>query len=175
MRPTTLLPLLALLASASGITAQESARPAPGNRVRVTAPTISAVPIVGTYTRMNADTLVLAVGERTRSFPRAAVTRLDISTGRKSNAGTGARTGSLVGAGIGALALGTSAVCKEEGVTTTCALVGGAAGGVAGLLIGAIIGAASKTDRWQAVPLDAPVSFLRRDNRRWLVGGTIRF
>jgi hypothetical protein len=124
---------------------------------------------------MNADTPVLAVGERTRSFPRAAVTRLDISTGRKSNAGTGALTGSLLGAGLGAFALGTSAVCRDEGVGTTCAVVGGAAGGVAGLLIGAIIGAASKSDRWQAVPLDAPVSFLRWDNRRWLVGGTIRF
>jgi hypothetical protein len=176
MRPTTLLPLVALIGAGSGIAAQDSVRIAPGNRVRVTAPKISGTRIVGTYDHMDADTLVVQVGGRTRSFPRTAVTRLDVSTGQKGNAGTGALYGALFGAGIGALALGTSAVCADEGIGGTCALVGAGGGGVAGLLIGALLGSASKSDRWQAVPVTAaPVSFLRWDNRRWLLGASIRF
>jgi hypothetical protein len=176
MRSTTILPLVALFVSASGIAAQDSVRIAPGSRVRVTAPEISRTRIVGTYTRMHADTLVVEVDGRTHSFLRTAVTRLDVSVGRKGNAGKGALYGGLLGAGIGALALGSSSLCADLQAGGTCALVGAGGGGIGGLLIGALIGSASKSDRWQAVPVAAvPVSFLRYDNRRWLVGASIQF
>lgn len=93
MHPTTHLPVLALCTAASSIAAQDSVRVAPGNRVRVTAPTVSRTKIVGTYAHMDADTLVVEVGGRSRSLPRTAVTQLDVSVGQKGNAGSCALRG----------------------------------------------------------------------------------
>jgi hypothetical protein len=176
MRRTTLLSIAALFAGASSLAAQDSVHIATGNRVRVTAPRISGTRIVGTYARMDADTFVVEVGGDTRSFPRTAVIRLEVSVGRKGNAEKGALYGALLGAGIGALALGTSSLCADLEAGGTCALVGAGGGGLGGLLIGALIGSVSKTDRWQTVPVAAaPVSYLRWDRRRLLLGASIGF
>jgi hypothetical protein len=156
MRPATLLAAILASATSSRIAAQEIVRLEPGQRVRVTAPTISSTQIVGAFAHMAADTLVVETDGRAWHFPRASLTRVDVNRGQKSNAGRGALFGFLIGAGIGAVALGSSSLCAEtlEVPAGRCALIGAGGGGVGGLLLGTIAGALIKTDRWQEVPVD---------------------
>jgi hypothetical protein len=96
------------------------------------------------------------------------VTRLDVFGGRRSHPWRGAAIGAGVGGAAGfitGLALGGGCIDSN---CFTGAQVGGilaVAGGVVGGLIGLGVGSATKTDRWDEVPLDQlRVSFVpRRD------------
>jgi len=55
----TFLTAIALLPAPTTMIAQDIAPLAAGQRVRVTAPTISKVPIVGGFAHMNADTFLV--------------------------------------------------------------------------------------------------------------------
>jgi hypothetical protein len=176
MRFLTLLTALALLPTATKVSAQDIVPLAPGQRVRVTAPTISSTRIVGAYTHGEADTLVIASHGRTWRFPRSSVTALDVGRGQKSNVGKGALYGSLLGAGIGALALGSSSLCADLEAAGTCTVVGAGGGAVGGLLVGAIVGALIKTERWEEVPLDRlHLTFMHWDDRSFLFATSISF
>lgn len=141
---------------------------APGDRVRVTAPSMDLEKGVGTVAALETDTLVVNTGERADALevPLADVTKLEVHRGQKSRTGRGA----LIGAGVGALAgvatvaiacASTTGGCdfSESGgsdelsdlaVATALVLMGT----VVGAGVGAIIGLATRVDRWQAVPLD---------------------
>jgi hypothetical protein len=178
MRPATLLAAILAAAASSRIAAQATERLEPGQRVRVTAPTISSTHIVGVFAHMAADTLVVETDGRAWHFPHASLTRVDVHRGRQSNAAKGALYGSLIGAGIGAVALGSSSLCAEtlEVPGGRCALIGAGGGGVGGLLLGAIVGALIKTDRWQAVPVDRlRVSFIPPGQARFALAMSVSF
>jgi len=167
---------VAMLPAATRLAPQDSTPLAAGERVRVTAPAMSPTPIVGAFARLGADTLVIETPVSTRRFPRASVTRLEVSTGRRSHVGQGALYGGIVGAGVAALALGSSSLCADLEAGGTCALVGAAGGGVAGVLLGALIGSATKSDRWEEVaPTRLRVTLTRRDNRPLLLVASIAF
>ncbi len=165
MTPVTFLTAIALLPAPTMTIAQDIAPLATGQRVRVTAPTISNVPIVGAFAHMNADTFLVETHGDTSRVPRAAVTRLDVSMGQKSNAGKGALFGGLLGGGI-----------ADLGTSGTCALVGAGGGGLAGLLLGVLIGSASKSDRWGSASVDRlRVSLMPREHGRFLLATSVSF
>jgi len=133
----------------------------PGDRVRVTAPSLDLDKDVGTVASLVADTFVVEMEDRADALdvPFSHVTRLEVHRGQKSRAGAGA----LIGAGAGAATGLTVALvscagdeCHLDGsdVTGAVVLVLGAGSALAGAGLGALIGTAIKTDRWQLVPLD---------------------
>ncbi len=125
---------------------------AQGDRVRVTAPNER---VVGTFTVLKPDTLVVSVESRRLAIPFASVTSLEVSRGQKSKSGKGA----LIGLGAGAAAGVVTALvgCADnscDDVTGLVVLIFGAGGALGGVLIGAVIGSFIQTDRWETVPLD---------------------
>jgi len=93
---------------------------------------------------------VLQAPDDTAVVSRAAISRVDVSGGRRSNALRGARLGALVGAGAGA-ALGMAVMAEDDGFFDFGAeaipagmLGGGVLGGAVGLLFGAVI----SSERW---------------------------
>lgn len=151
MQATTLLAVVLTVLLATLLVAQEPTRILPGARVRVTAPHLPGGRLQGALTRVDADTLVIG------STPVAlhTLTRLEVSTGRRSHWRTGLGVGFLVGAGLGAI-LGAS-VGNETGdicTATECALAGAGIVGTGGMVVGALVGAMTHTDRWQEVPVE---------------------
>lgn len=147
-----------------------------GDRVRVTAPGRGLHNLTGTFRTVRADTLVLD----SLRVPRASVTRLEVSRGRKSNEGPGAVVGVVVGGLLGVV--GGATGCAGDGFTMAtgqCALSvlgGGVVVGLVGLVFGQEIGRSIKTDRWEQVPLDQlRVSFLPQVGGSFGVGLTVAF
>lgn len=135
--------------------AQQEPPVAPGDRVRVTAPTEFSGRLVGTVMEIGADTCVLeAKRAEPLALPLASVTMLEVSD-QKSWPITGAAVGALLGGIIWATAEYAGCIyrCSPEKAKED-ALLGGAKGVAVGAGIGALIGSAIKTDRWEEVPLD---------------------
>lgn len=149
-----------LLTAPVGLFAQQETPVAPGDRVRVTAPTAVSGRFVGTVMEISADTCVLAVEGRAEplTLPLASVTKLEVSRSRRSHYGKGALTGLAVGAAAGAIlgAVTFSGSCLLE--SQPCPVAGAAVGavglGLAGALVGAAVVGVTETDRWETVPLD---------------------
>lgn len=127
---------------------------APGAWVRIKAPSVSKRWLIGKIVTINADTLMLRSEKQATplAISLASMTELEVSQGRKSNAGKGRRIGLLAGAGIG-FPLGY-AIGEEEVSRGTVGARSAVFFGYIGLLVGAIIGSGTHTDKWQEVPLD---------------------
>jgi len=80
--------------------------PAPGSRIRVTAPGVLGERLVGQFLSLDGDTLRVQPKGKTEAvvIPRTFITRLELS-GRPSRRGKGAMVGLLVGLGA-AVAIG---------------------------------------------------------------------
>jgi hypothetical protein len=154
-RNAFLVAALVLTASVD-LVAQQEPPVAPGDRVRVTAPTIDRRPLVGTLIALDVDTCALQVEGRADplALPLASVIMLEVSD-QKSGIIIGAVVGGLVGGIAGAVATYASCImkCSPEEARDD-ALRRGAGGAVVGAGIGALLGSAIKTDRWEVVPLD---------------------
>ncbi len=157
-RITSLVVALILTASAD-LFAQQEPPVAPGDRVRVSR--LGTVPpLVSTVLAFKADTLVLDAEDRVAPLevPLSLVKKVEVSRGQKSNAVSGALWGGLVGAAFGAI-LGVAAWSGSdsddfisfgpEAVAVGAGVLGGVGAGV-----GLLIGAATRSDRWEEVPLD---------------------
>jgi hypothetical protein len=160
-RIASLVAVLVLTASVD-LFAQQGPPVAPGDRVRVTAPTIDPDMFVGTLVAMGADTCVLEVEGRAEqlALPLASVEKLEVSLGQKTKAGQYAGAYALAGlaAGLGVAA----AVCRDEGCVTNAGNMAGyftvalvAAGAGVGALVGAGIGSAIEVDDWAVVDLQS--------------------
>ena len=141
----------------------------PGTRVRIKAPSISKLPLVGTVVPAGADTLKVRLKWHAipLAIPLASVTRLDVSIGQKRNAGKGALIGLLVG---GVTGVWVWAVYGEKSASPSsgnffsggswdyqfsCTIGGCAASlGGLGLVVGSVLGGILKTEKWQPVPLE---------------------
>jgi hypothetical protein len=146
--------LVAALVVAAPFTllAQQQSLLAPGDRVRVTAPSIGVHEQVCTFSALRRDTAVVMEGGRLLALPLASVTKLEVYRGRRSRAGKGAVTGLLVGTGAGVL-LGVLDLAQEEGGAEYVLLGWAGLGGGAGALLGALVGAVIRADRWEPVRL----------------------
>lgn len=159
--------------SASSLGAQESEFPA-GTRIRIHA-SGATVPLTGTVAWRDATHLaVRRVSGDTAVVAMSALTRVDVSRGRRSNVLRGARAGALVGAGAG-LILGLAAMGDEGSyfdygaeVIPLSILGGGFLGGSVGLLIGAL----TTSEQWS--PADAAIT-VRPDHGTLAVGAKLAF
>ena len=145
------LALIVTTSACSGHVADTSI--APGDRVRVTAPSIDMNRSVRTVAALETDTLVLNTDERANALqvPLADVTKLEVHRGKKSGARTGALIGLAFGGGVTLLA-SFNEDCADNCLALAFVSVPILGGATAGL--GALIGLAIQTDRWEAVPLD---------------------
>jgi hypothetical protein len=156
-RILSLVAALVLTASVD-LFAQQEPPVAPGDRVRVTAPTIDPDMFVGTLVALGADTCLLEVEGRAApmTLPLASVTSLEVWRERESKLAQGATLGLLIGGfagGVFGYAVCSGDKCEAD-VGTAVAAFGGIGAG-AGLLLGAAIGAASGRDRWEVVDLES--------------------
>ena len=121
-----------------------------GTRVRIHTAG-AAIPVTGTIAYRAPDGVaVLRAPSDTAYVPLAAITRVDVSTGRRSNAGRGAKVGGLIGVGLGAL-LGMAAMAEDDGYFDYGAEAiptGMLGGGLLGVTAGVIIGALSSREQW---------------------------
>lgn len=141
----------------------------------------SSAPLRGSLARFDDDSIELHTPDGRVTVARAEVRRLDVGRGIHANTGRGFRRGALIGAGAGA-ALGILAWSQEkpdDWYTYGAAWIPvGALGGASwGALIGAVVGAASHSEHWERVQLDAsrlePVA--RRRGSRTELGLAIQF
>ena len=131
-----------ILLSCPSLEAQEVV-PDSGARVRVNQK------VIGSFVSWDANELVLS----DTALVLAQVTTLELSRGRKSNAGKGALIGGLVGAAAGATY--GLVLCEgdcEAGSFAAAAFVG-LVGAGAGALIGLVIGSVVSGEHWEEVPL----------------------
>ena len=154
MRLNALL-LTALAIAPNGmIASQNPAAISSGDRVRVTTPSLSGGPFVGTVGTLDNDSLVVQGAGDPRRLALGSVTHLELSRGLKSNARRGAGIGFLLGAGVGA-AIGSGCDTYSLGFTKGQCIAGAAIIlGVGGGLAGGITGALIRTERWAEVSLD---------------------
>lgn len=141
-----------LLVAALQPAAAQSAPPMPGTLVRVVAPTVSPVPVIGTLVESSTDALVVfqpVAGKKTIRV--SDITKLEWSEGRHNNAGSFAKWFAIVGGGIGAIALAQPNIGCENRLG--CAGVGALWGGVSGAMYGALIGAFVRTYDWREASL----------------------
>jgi len=143
-----LLPCVVLAGASAG--AQETVSPLPGTRLRVTAPTVAAKPIVGTLLESTEREVILAASPSGRTLvPRSTITHLERSQGRHAHAVKGLIIGAVVGAAV------VSAINAQDPETGDAqeyllvALVGAGMGALPGAGVGALI----KTERWAELPL----------------------
>lgn len=127
-----------------------------GSRVRLAAPAALAGRVQGLVLTMDDDALLVGTdhGPPVR-VPREAITRLEVSTGRRGRALKGAAIGGAIGgvvfAGIPREEYCVDYVGRGETCPSRAEMVG--TGVVGGALWGLLIGHLVKTDRWSSVPL----------------------
>ena len=127
---------------------------ATGDRVRVSAPALAPVDLVGTLTDLRDDTLVVTVPWRERPIdvPLSSVSSLQRAWGYQ----TRTVRGTLIGAALGFVA-GALAFDDDE--------VGEGAFAVAGGVVGGVIGSRIRAERWRPAPMQT----------RWIIGASVRF
>jgi hypothetical protein len=141
--------------------------------VRVTAPDLGLRMQEATFEGLRGDTLVVTAYSTTRRCPLASVTQLEVSQGKKGRVLQGLGLGFVLGAGAGAAA-GAAADCGD--VDAVCTWGGAGLGAGTGLLIGALAVAATRSERWEEVPLDRlRLQIAPQPNGRFGLGAWIRF
>jgi hypothetical protein len=157
MSRSAMLMLALLLGAALDLAAQ--APPialVPGRRIRVHRR--AETTLVGDLVSLGPDSLTMTTSAAdTVMVARAAITRLDLSTGTKSKAGKGAVNGLIFGALGGAL-IGVLASGSDDGDFIDFgpgewAASGALMFGAVGAGVGALIGAGQRADRWERVAL----------------------
>lgn len=122
-----------------------------GARVRVTAWSLKLHYASGVVNSLGRDTLTLLRdrGSDLRLVPFSAISRLELSSGRRGHAWAGIGLGLLVGAVAGG-AIGAAASEGGEWGDLDVA-VGVAGGAVGGMIVGGVVGALIKSERWVRV------------------------
>jgi len=141
---------LSVLCLSSRSQLQAQAFPDPGARVRIASPQLAGGRTVGLVERLTGDTVVVAG----QAIGRGTITRMDLSSGRRSQwrmgMGIGAATGFAIGAIVGVVGCQGSDV---DGLPMICAGVLGGAGGALGLGIGGLLGSMTQEEAWSKIPL----------------------
>jgi hypothetical protein len=156
------LGLLSALIAVPGVVAQATSL-TPGARIRVSAPSREIQNRPGTLVRVTPDSLTIDFRRNAGpvTVPLDALSRLDVSTGKRRQAGfwRGAGIGFLItGAIVGATVLATRD-CGED--CQVPLLIYGGSGLVLGTIVGGVIGSRRAPDRWEAFPLGRPTAVSR--------------
>jgi len=150
-RVVFIITLTALITLAHGAPAQTPDSLSAGTRVRLICP--SKGTIIGTVRHWSPDAVEIKVPGQTRtaSVPWSAVSAVQVSTKRRSNAGVGA----LVGFALGTAMAGYAAFCTEyeDPGAGLVFIMGEVVFGLPGTLLGAIVGSLIRTDVWSEVPI----------------------
>src|SRR5687768_3836163 len=142
--------VLSVLCLSSRSQLQAQAFPDSGARVRIASPQLAGGRTAGLVERLTPDTIVVAG----RAISRSSITRIDLSSGRRSQwrkgMGIGAATGFAIGAIVGVVGCQGYDV---DGLPLICAGFLGGAGGVLGLGIGGLLGSTTQGEAWSRIPL----------------------
>jgi hypothetical protein len=154
----------AVLAAPRFVAAQTSI-PAPGARVRISAPRLQIVDVTGNVVHATADSLTIQPESQSPlTIPIADLSQLEVSRG--SDRGLGFQHGGKYGALFGGLAgLGywLSWGCDEYCLPSLAIL--GAGGTIVGFLMGGLLGVMAPPERWE------DVSLVARPTGMWTPGG----
>jgi hypothetical protein len=122
-----------------------------GSRVRAMAPGLGAEPLIGTVVGLEPGVVLVRRGPAgpPLRIPVAPTTRLEVSGGRKSQAGRGAMLGAAIGAMPGLFATFGDYNTYDPNPAAVAAI-----GAAAGAAVGAGIGWALKSEQW--VPAEVP-------------------
>jgi hypothetical protein len=141
--------LLALVLLAAGTVSAQLPELQSGTRVRIRT-TGTRSPLIGTVAYQTPSELgVLRAAGDTATVSLAAISRVDMSGGRRSNAMPGAKMGAVTGATLGAM-FGVVLLAADSWldygaeVIPISMLGGGILGGGVGLLVGAV----TSSERW---------------------------
>lgn len=137
----------------------------PGDRIRIFYSGSFSSQITGLFQEFTDGSLRLATNKSTEVIPLAAIKRVDISVGKKTNEGKGAAIGAISGGlAFGLLSMASDPSCGPEddwcidffssGQSFAIGFGMGAAGGA---FIGLIAGGLTKSDRWKRIPLDIAI------------------
>ena len=176
--------LLASLIAPASLSGQ-SADVRVGDRVRLDAPRLAVIGIIGRVTRTTRDTLYVQMDATGRIWPIATglVSKLDVSLGRtprsellKKSVLAGAAAGAVIGATIG---ISDDDDCRVIVGERDCEHDGGRAAGAAGIgmaagiVLGGFVGLVRPAEQW--VRIDPPIRFaaMRTDDGSW--GVAMRF
>lgn len=159
---TGLLVAALAVVPSGNLLAQQNSPVVTGDRVRVSAPSVSEDPLVGTVLVMDSDSCVIDVEGRYKpvAVPLTSLESVEVYRGQRSFAAQGA-AGGAIGGGIIGVGLAIK-VCHDwdacrwdnENKTLLVTVVAGVGGAVLGAGLGALVGAFSKTDSWEELPLD---------------------
>ena len=159
--------------------AAQGTLPAPGDRVRISAPDHGMSGVIGRLLRLTTDSITINPNGEPVDVTLALhdLSRLEVSTERHAGLGlvqggfVGLGLGTLVGVGLGGLLYLT---CNEDCGLWFVIMV--PAGAASGLLIGSALGATRPPDQWQDIPLSRPgESGMLRRNRTLRIGLSIAF
>jgi len=127
-----------------------------GSRVRLLAPSAIGGQVQGLVLDLDDESLLIGSDHgRPVRVPHDAITRLEVSTGRRGRALKGAAIGAAIG-GAAFAVMPHDEYCADyvdpfESCPDRAEMVG--TGVLGGALWGALIGHFAKTDRWNSVPL----------------------
>jgi hypothetical protein len=143
---------MALGALATSAAAADERALTVGERVRVTAPSVSPRRIEGTLAAVDRETVtVVSRDDGTRvGVSRSQIAKLEVVRGEKSHWGTGALIGAGAGVLLGVVASNPPSSADGFQVDGGAVAVCGAVGAAGGALVGAVL----RTDRWTTVPGD---------------------
>lgn len=164
----------AVLGAANGSDPPAAAEPVSlGARVRLFAPGVASQVVQGVVVESNPESVVVGTeGQGRLTVPWRAITRLEVSSGERSNA----TKGFLIGVGAGAALSVVLPKCDNEGCSSdagfdaTFAIAYGLIGGA----IGKIIGSQVKSEKWRPVPVGVAVAPTRGRGIRVVVSINLR-
>lgn len=148
-----------VFAGSSPMVSQESQSLTVGSRIRVQSVTVGRTWLIGNLQAVQGDSLWLLTGEPPKSMTLAipALARLELSRGRRRQAGRGAWIGAVAGGALGFfLGVATYEECDacfgpDPGVMGN-GILGSLVGGVFGLGVGALVGGSIRAESWRPVP-----------------------
>jgi len=157
-----LMAVLEMFYGPSLLASQTTAHTDSGSRVRITMAKPSKQRHLGTLVSLDQDSVRFLDSSGVNAVPVTSVGRLELSRGRRSNAGKGAIIGGVTAGALG-LILGLAASTEDDAfveigtgeiAAVTVILGAGGAG------IGALIGATSKSEHWEPVALTSDFGIL---------------
>jgi len=132
--------------------AAQTPEPAKGDRVRLSAPSVHASPLIGVLVDVTPDSVRIDPdqGRAGLAIPRRDLGRIEVSTGPQRLTFKGAGVGLAIGVGTGALmgAMMEPGIAGRSGnVFVGSILIGGI-----GLAIGTIVGTLHRAEGWRSAP-----------------------